>query len=255
MANTHCKNCMFSKTADSTQPCEFDIIDIIKDSKELSVVDNYFYIKNYKCHYGFSEKVYESNPELQKIGDLKSFIVEKTKLVYYLVIDIRRLSELEIHNKISIIKNLDIKPKFVSFIASSQNQNIKNIIDLVNENLNNHSIDWKVHSFINSISFNDCINIAAETTVQPINGLQFLVFDAGEANELINNVINHIHYTWIITQSGNYCFVNEKNNINLLSIHIALYKAVISTNHKDIIEVLNNIPNLDIGEYDFEKSK
>ena len=120
MANTHCKSCMFSKETNSDNPCDFGLIEIIKDHKEISVVDNFFYIKDYKCNYGFSEHIYTTNPELQKEIDIKNFILDKAKLQYYLVLDIRLLSLEEIKNEISIIKKLDIKPKFISFISSNE---------------------------------------------------------------------------------------------------------------------------------------
>lgn len=255
MANTHCKDCMFSQTADKTDPCDFSIIDLIKGQKELSIVDSYFYIKDYKCSYGFSENIYNANPELQKITDIKSFILDKAKISYYMVIDCRLLSIDDLVSKIITIKNLEIKPKFISLIVSNE-QNLKRILDHIQESLIGSNIDWKVHSFLNSASFNDCINILAETTITNFTNIQFILFDDGsEYHQNINDMINYLHYSFKIIQSKNYCIAFNNDNLHMMCMYISLYKSIMSTIGKNIIEAINSIPNLNIGSYDIKQSQ
>ena len=255
MANTHCKNCMFSMEADSSTPCEFNLIDVIKNKKELSVVDSFFYIKDYRCSYGFSENIYQTHPQLQKDVNIKDYVLEKAKISYYLIVDVRLLSTQEILRKINIIKNLDIKPKFISFVTATQ-QNTKDIIVNIQKNLDKTHIDWKIHSFLNTISFNDCINIAAETTINSMDNIHHMIFDdGGESSISLNDIVNHSHYVFKIIQEPTYCIMTDKESLNMLSMYISLYKSIISTIGKDIINGINSIPNLNIGFYDIEKSK
>lgn len=255
MANTHCKNCMFSREADSSSPCEFNLIDIIKNKKELSIIDNFFYIKDYKCAYGFSENIYQTHPELQKNVNIKDYVLDQAKISYYLIIDIRLFSTDELIQKINTIKELDIKPKFISLITSTQ-QNTKDIILKLQKQLDKTKIDWKIHSFLNTISFNDCINIAADTTINSIENIQYMVLDDGTPYSIsINNIINHAHYVFKIIQDNIYCIATDKESLHMMSMYVSLYKSVISTIGKDIINGINSIPNLNIGSYDIEKSK
>lgn len=255
MSNTHCKNCMFSQSTESTDPCDFGIIDIIKGHKELSVIDNYFYIKDYKCSYGFSENIYNDNPELQKTNDIKTFILDKAKISYYLVMDCRLLSIRDLLLKVETVKNLDIKPKFISIIISNE-QNIKRTIDCVHKSLSGSSVDWKIHSFLNSASFNDCINILAETTIKNLDNTQFILFDEGsEYSKNINSMINYLQYSFKIMQSKNYCIALELDNLNMMCLYISLYKSIISTISRNILEGINSVPNLNIGFYDIKQSQ
>lgn len=255
MANTHCKNCMFSKEANTSTPCEFNLIEVLENKKELSIVDNFFYIKDYKCAYGFSENIYETYPQLQKDVNIKDFVLEKAKILYYLIIDARLLSIEELKIKTNKIKKLDIKPQFISIITSTQ-QNTKTIISSMQKLFEKSHIDWKIHSFLNTISFNDCINIAAETTISNLDNIQYMVFDDGtESNLSLNDVINHSQYVFKLIQDNVYCIMNNKDSLHMTSMYTSLYKSIISTIGKDIVVGINSIPNLNIGSYDIEKSQ
>lgn len=255
MANTHCKNCMFSNEANSTTPCEFNLIDLIKDAKELSIVDNYFYTKNYKCAYGFSENIYTSNPELQKIPDLKTFIVEKAKLRYYLIIDVRSLSDNNISTQINIIKTLDIKPQFISLICSNE-QKANEIILNAKDEFKDSGIDWKVHVFLNSIPLNDCVNISAETTISNLQNISaILISDCSDSTVFLNDAVNHMHYTFKLIQNDTYCIMKDKNSLNMLAIYVSLYKSILSTITKDILNGIGSIPELKIGTYVIKDSQ
>jgi len=254
MTSTHCKNCIFSHEASTSNPCEFNLIEIIKNDHDLSIVDNFYYIKDYKCCYGFSKNVYSANQELVTNIDIKNWIISKAKLSYYLIIDIRNLEQDKIDKKILEISQLDIKPRFVSFFASNS-QDIKIIISSAQNQLNGYGIDWKVHSFLDSLPLNDCINIAAETTISSFTDIVVLfIEDCSRFNKPINEYINYLHYKFKLIQDGAHC-VLEDNSLNLLSMYISVYKSIISNTGKDILSALQKIPQLKIDNYDLQKSK
>lgn len=255
MANTHCKNCMFSNEANNSSPCEFNLIDLIKEHKELSIVDNYFYIKNYKCAYGFSENIYIDNPELQKIPDLKTFILNKATIKYYLILDIRKLSDNYISSQINLIKTLDIKPSFISLICSNE-QKASDIISNAKEEFKNSGIDWKVHIFVNSIPLNDCVNISAETTISNLQNISaILISDCSDDTLFLNDAVNHMHYSFRLIQNDTYCIMKNKNTLNMLAIYVSLYKSILSTISKDILQGIGSIPELKIGSYVIKDSQ
>jgi hypothetical protein len=246
---------MFSKETNTSSPCEFGIIDLISKNKELSVIDNFYYIKNYKCFYGFSENIYNQHPELQKEVDIKSFVLKKAQIAYYYILDARNLTTEQLYNKLEIIKTLDIKPKFISIVLSSHNE-VKTCIENTKKILDQTNIDWKIHSFINSESFNHCINILAETTIQYMDNVQYILFDDGnEYDHNLSDIVNHMHYSYRVLQSGVSCIVLNTNSLHMMSMSIALYKSLVSMIGLDIIESLNQIPNLVIGNYDIAESK
>lgn len=258
MANTHCKNCMFSKEAKTTDPCDFGIIEIIKNSKELSIIDNYFYIKNYRCAYGLSENIYNQYPELQKTDNIQNFVADRAKLKYYLLLDLRNLSNVDIISKIDEIKTFNIKPKFISLICN-QDSHDQNLISQIHKSFKGSSISWKIHLFLHSIPLNDCINIAAETTIpnfdEKITALIINDYTNKEVNNLFNDHINYVHYVFKVLQNDTYCIANETNSLNMMAMFTSLYKSIISTISKDILYGINNIKELKIGHYDLEASK
>lgn len=255
MANTHCKNCMFSHETNTSSPCEFNLIDLVKEHKELSIVDNFFYIKNYKCAYGFSENIYINNPELQKIPDLKAFILNKATIKYYLILDIRKLSDDDISKQIDLIKMLDIQPNFISLICSNE-QKTSNIIRNAKDEFKNYGIDWKVHIFVNSISLNDCVNISAETTISNLKNISaILISDCSDNTLLLNDAINYMHYSFKLIQNDTYCIMKNKNTLNMLAIYVSLYKSILSTVGKDILRGIDSIPELKIGSYVIKDSE
>ena len=84
MTNTHCKICLFADKTSESECCEFGIIDDIKNIKTLEIIDDYWYIKNYRCFYGFSKELYESHKDDFINIDIKEHIVNQAKISYYL---------------------------------------------------------------------------------------------------------------------------------------------------------------------------
>lgn len=251
MANTHCKLCLYANQANSENACEFDIISLIKNIKEVTVRDEYNYIKNYRCLYGFSKDKYESEKSDLDAINLKQHIIEEAKISYYLVIDFRSLSDENIINYINIINNLDIKPQYISFIVRTSTE-ISKKIDVFNQNIDKN-IKWKAHAFIEDIPFNSCSNIAAETNAVQSNSLFMLIIDAKEDNDL-NNMVNHCHYVFRVIQDNVHIIMKSKDSLNGIFIPISIYKSMLNAIGGDLIKALSMIPNMIIKNYEIEKS-
>jgi hypothetical protein len=252
MANTHCKLCLYAKEVTSDEPCEFNIISYIKDIKEISTLDDYFYIKNYKCSYGFSKDKYlnEKN-ELDSI-DLKQHIIQEAKISYYLVVDMRSLNNEQITTCVDYINNLDIKPKFLSLIVRTST-NILEKIDIFNKTVAKE-IKWKAHAFIEDVTFNSCLNIAAETNVADSNCQFLMAIDGGKENNLINDMVNHCHYMFKVLQDNVHIIMKSPDDLNGIFIPVTIYKSMINAIGGDLIKALSMIPNIIIKNYEIEKS-
>ena len=154
MDNTYCKNCMFAESADSEESCSMKIIDSIKDSKSITVKENYNYINNYACKYGLSKETYFKHyDEFQKI-DIKSYILNKKLLSYYLVVDFTN-SSFSIKECCETINGLTILPNFISFVFYNNNdsKNIINNTDFFWINTPERLIDIKNKDSITNINY------------------------------------------------------------------------------------------------------
>jgi hypothetical protein len=140
MGNTNCKICAFSEPSISNSPCRFEIIDHIKDIKIIETRDEYNYIKDYTCKYGIDHKTYNDPEFVKNVTNIQSYIVEKAKISYYLVVNLTSIDN-NIENICEEINSLDIKPRFISFISHKDidpNTVIKKItysVKLINANI------------------------------------------------------------------------------------------------------------------------
>jgi hypothetical protein len=251
MANTHCKLCLYAKEASSDEPCEFNIISYIKDIKEITTLDNYFYIKNYRCLYGFSKDKYINEKDNLDSMDLKQHIIQEAKISYYLVVDMRSLSNEQIKTYIDYINNLDIKPKFLSLIARTSTDILEKI-DIFNQTIAKE-IKWKAHAFIEDVTFNNCLNIAAETNVTDSDCRFLMAIDAKKDNNL-NDMVNHCHYMFRVLQDNVHLIMKSQDDLNGIFIPVAIYKSMINAIGGDLIKALSMIPNIIIKNYEIEKS-
>ena len=226
MDNTYCKNCMFAGAADSEESCSMKIIDSIKDSKSITVKENYNYINNYICKYGLSKETYfKYYDEFHKI-DIKSYILNKKLLNYYLVIDFTNSSS-SVKECCENINSLSILPNFISFIFYNNNDS-KNIIDTIGENLEK-SIKWKVHNFLENIDKNDMLEVIFDTNSNANNTDFFWISTPENIVEMIEkDSINNINYIVHVLQPscGFLKFNKNKDNYNGLFMTFTNYKSI-----------------------------
>jgi hypothetical protein len=215
----------------------------------MEVIDDYWYIKNYRCFYGFSKQLYESEKSKLSDVDIKNYIIDKANILYYLVIDMRKIEDNQISKVIDQINNLNIKPQLISFIfrtgyEGSINSKIKILHDQLSKN-----IKWKIHAFLNDMSFNECANIAGETNVQESSCSFIMFIDAYEEHD-INSMVNYAQYSYKILQDDAVVIVKDNNIFDGVIMPISLFKSMINIVGRDTIKSIQMIPNLTIKKYE-----
>jgi len=245
--NTSCKSCCFSKTANNIDNCKFGIIDKIKDTKKIEIKDNYNYVYDYSCKYGFSSKYLEQNSDLFKDINLEEYIKQKQLLSYYLIIDHR--SDIPIEQIIDNINKLNINPQFISIMLYESN--IKPIVDSLNNKLNKN-LKWKTHNFLDKET---PIGLAIKTildTKKDINNIQYLwILDSKHLSRMIdNNTIENIHKIITLDQPVcNMLAVKDIDPIYGIVINTQTYQYITKNFHQLLDEGIKLIPNLNITYY------
>lgn len=198
--STQCKNCIFAKDSHSDIPCEFYIIDQLKENKQddLKIVDNYYQINNYRCLYGFSkEKIDDINPLLKDIS-IKDYIIEKNYIKYYLLIDNMLLNS-NPSSIVTFVNNLIIKPKVVSIITKTEKPQL--MIDYFNENIA-ESVVWRIHNFYNEMIDSESAVYSIMSTNKYLDTINYLwiINDIDLDNRIKSKEIEQINHTINIIQ-------------------------------------------------------
>lgn len=252
MTNTHCKICLFADKASEKNCCEFDIISDIKNIKTLDIIDDYWYIKNYRCLYGFSKQLYDKEKSSFDNIDIKNHIINKAKIAYYLIIDMRQISDDVLPNVIDSLNSLNIKPQLTSFIfRTGYEGSINPKIKTLNEKLSKE-IKWKIHAFLEDISFNECANIAGETNVQESSCSFIMFIDGQEINE-VNDLVDYAQYSYRVLQDDAIVLMKDTASFNGTIMPVSLFKNLINVVGRDTIKSMSMIPNLVIKKYEIEK--
>lgn len=250
IGNTNCKLCAFSEPSWSDSSCKFNIIEYLKDIKVIETKEEYNYIKDYTCKYGLDKKTY-NNPEFsENVGDIVSYIVEKAKVSYYLLVNITN-----VHNNIKDvceeINNLDIKPRFISFI-SHKDIDSNNLIKQINDTLDK-KYKWKFHNFLESLPLNDSLHIVVDTNIGNNGSKLMMVYDPN--NDLLlkkelNDRVNAVQFTSIVQQKRLHGFYNNQDELDGLCLTFELYKTLSDTFGKDVLQIIKNNPELIFIKYE-----
>lgn len=244
--STSCEKCIFSNPVNSDKCCEFSIIDTIKDTKKIDIKNDYYYINNYVCRYGFSknnkEKLLSDFPDINLIEYSKY----NAYIKYYLVIN-----NIDNPDKIldvcNTIKSLTIKPQGISILTKQDN--LPEIIKKAEKILGDSNL-WRLHNFFNpDIDFAVGLNVAMSTNnyfkssnfLWTINDNQLTDMINNKAIEQINYIVNILQPDIGIMQSKlttdyiSGVFLTKQNYIGLTSkvaplLNIALQKYVESEN-------------------------
>lgn len=248
MTSTNCKLCLFADDIHSDTECKFEIIDKIKHIKKIDHIDNYNYIYDYKCSYGFSKETYINN-ELLHETNIVEVVRNKSTIAYYLMADFRQLNDEQILKVIDEINLLEIPPKFVSIILEANediNIKIKNI---------GHKIKfkWKIHSFVNAMSFNACCNTALGTTSQITEAKYVMFYDPMIISQInLNSKIKIVHLYIRVLQKPVHCFQESKSTISGIFMPISIYKSVLNAGEGDLLYVLSEVKDIIINDYQIE---
>lgn len=246
MTKTQCNKCMFSKPVSSQDPCEFHIPEKIKDTKTLSIVDDYYEIDNYRCLYGFGAEQYKKNIDSLNAVDLKAMIQEKASLKYCLLLDTRYISDEQFYALINEINNLSIKPDTCSIITHDNNPQIR--YEHVKNNL--FCKKWKLHVLVKDMSFNDSINIILDTGLTDVDFWCILFIEAHKQNKSLNSIVEQLQSTFIIKQSNFFGMKNKTLDLHNLCLNRIVYKSLVSTIGRNIIKSIQITPEIILQEYE-----
>lgn len=192
MKNTRCENCLFSDKASSDHPCEHMIIEHIRDRKKLSIENDFYIIENYTCKMGFSRQSLENNKDKYSIEDIKSQILQNACIKYYLLMDITSLDNKELSKVCQKIKELQIPPKYISFlILNNSKGNSKGKIKTIEESKIQNT-EWKSHGFIVQMNKMEAIHLALDTNLKK-NNSQLLLFYSPRDIDSLDEDINEIN--------------------------------------------------------------
>lgn len=246
MPNTNCEKCIFSNPVDSaTKACEFDIPE--KITKEITISNGFNVIKDYKCLYGFGK---EQAKELPLETNVKNLILEKAQLKYYPIVDLRNLDKDSIRLAITELNNLEVKPAYISLIVDPNNP------DYIYELIKNELIckKWKMHVQVDSISFNDCINLILDTNLAESKSwcVLFINYSKMSGDRItINGIVKQLQEIFIIKQENFYGVTDDKNDLHLLCLNARLYKHLTSVLSNDILQGLSLMKEISLINYEF----
>lgn len=237
--NTSCEKCIFADYANSEEPCKMNIIDQIKQYHNISISENNFYsISDYYCRYGFDLNRYDQHKEeIGTIEDLKNTLINRAKVKYYLVIDVKDASGIPVLCK--TINRLTIPPQFISFIFIQQNNtdiiinNIKNIL--------NPNIGWKIHNFLEDTDLTNSISVIFDTNAGQKDTVYFWINSDTNFSSWNNEIIkiNNILY---IDQPKCHALFRSKNKDGLF-LSFNQYKEMKIHLNSDIFKAINLIEN------------
>lgn len=170
MKNTYCENCLFAqKISSKLNTCKFNIIDKIKNTKELTIENDYYKINNYLCRFGFSKNTYDANKSTIQDINLEQELLARLKLRYYLIIDARYIDD---HNDIiDKIQTTKYQPQYVSVLVENDTKAKQYISRL--ETDPNRTYGYKIHCILENGSFSKVLPIVLDTNLRK-NNSQYL---------------------------------------------------------------------------------
>lgn len=214
MKDTVCNKCYFAKPIGSSKPCEFDIPNIIKESKTIESNQDYFIIKNYVCRYGFSKKVYEENIDKLSHLNMIEYIKEQNIVKYSLVLVLEKNTDYKII--VDHINNLSIKPHYITIICYEEGSYINKYLQL---NLSKH-IQYKIHNFLENITGAHAFHIAMETNKSKIGNLIWILDKNLLEHVVANDSIQQINYLINVEQKPAHYYKCSKIDSNFYGIFI-----------------------------------
>lgn len=245
MINTSCDKCVFARPVDSKNGvCDFGIIDQIKNTKQLEIRNNFYYIKDYSCKYGFSSDISEKYQNDIDGLNLRDYVLSQNTLRYYLIIEHQNSSDIK--DMCAHINALEIKPAFVSIILYATD--LQHILRDITANIN-PDIQWKTHNFLDSnTSFGNSIKVALDTK-HNLFSIPYLWFNSSKhlAYTIECNAIQKINYIVNIQQPVcNFITSRQTESIYDLFINTQAYYNLTKHYKCSIDKVIDQIPTTSI---------
>jgi hypothetical protein len=253
--NTSCKGCIFAKSVDHTDSCEFHIIDEIRNlNKEISVKEGFNYIHDYRCFYGLSQKTYDEHQSMLPSNreELKEQIKLNNQIKYYLVIYYDN-SSYDIHKLCDQINQLGILPKFISIILND-NSVVKpdEIIKTFEQHLNKN-IMWKVHVLVEDLDRSFALHSVLSTNMGANKSNYFWILRPEDFDTILENrSIEDINYVVNITQPicNGLKRRNETTNYYTVFLNFNNYQGMINHISQSLEQCFESEQKMEMYYYD-----
>jgi hypothetical protein len=241
--NTKCEKCIFSDFSHEENPCAIGIIDRIKGSKTIEIDNDFNKILQYRCPFAFDASVYKENAnDIGDVDSLKQQLYSRAQIDYYMIVLVKDTSLLE--QVFLTLKSLPIKPQFISFVIS-KNNNTKNIIDQLKNEVPT-PIKWKLHNLLEDYSFQETLDIVLETNTEKSNMNYFWV-NTTDSIEYWNQDIIKINDIIVIQQP--FLHAMYRKDTEGLFLTFNNYKQILELYKTDIVNALENIENKSVMYY------
>jgi hypothetical protein len=207
MKNTNCKNCLYSKPAADKNSCYFNIIEKIRDFKNITIEDNYYVIKDYLCRYGFAKNTYEANKDLLKDTDIERNILDRMKFRYYLVVDCRNADGQNPEKTINLINQSINKPVYLSIILNNDIEAKLYINEL--EKITDRNYGYKIHCLFEKGDISDAVSMLIDTNLRKNNSQYLWIMEEQQLSDIDSHIasIQDIIYVY----QPNCDFVTQKS--------------------------------------------
>ena len=252
MSNTSCKQCAFASTVSSETPCDFHIIEKIQEYKKIETRDDYNYIYDYQCRFGFSKEMAQDPRILQEIPDLKAHLKQKSEISYSLWVDISDPNT-QIPELCEEINLLDIKPRHVSFISSLSNDP-STPAKTIEQHLQ-QGLLFKVHNFIEEIPLEKSLKAALTGNMRPNNSALLMVYRPNNKSKVagsLNDRVNFVNKVSQIQQRMIHIFCMDMDELDGLCLSFQLYQAPLDVKYTSFLEAIQNRSGVSILKYDSE---
>ncbi len=252
MKSTSCEKCIFSKQSFKDKNCKFDIINTIKDSKNISIKNEYNYIENYECQYALDKNFYEENIK-NKIDEaaLMEHIFANRSIRYWLIINCS--DEKNIDKLCDTINSFDILPGKISFFSKNLDTNkLNNFTKVIQSKITKSK--WTVHHVVDEDDFENIVYATSNLIKDSENLSYFLVLeDQSLLSQNVNSdsitLLNHI--TNILQpEDCNALQQQNKEGIDTLFMALGSYKNLTKRYSQSIITCIKTVPDFTMCYYD-----
>jgi hypothetical protein len=204
---TLCSKCIFADNFDSSEPCAMNIIERIRGKYSIETDgDGFNIINDYRCLYGFDLVTYDKHKEqIGGLDKLTAEIYKRCEVPYYMVLF---ATEASLDHLLINIKNLSIKPKYLSIILFSNN-NTSLIIGKLKAELTDFC-EWKLHNFLDEEPKEKALNIVFDTNKNKNNSEYAWIIDSEMVQDLDKQIAD-INEIMTITKPKAHMLCRTKN--------------------------------------------
>ena len=243
MISTKCSECMFASPIldPSSRSCSKNIIDQVSNIKKITKDSNNFnIIENYACRYGFSKKIYDENKENLENNNFDQMLSNNSKMRYHLILDMELNNDID--HIIKEIKELDILPRYVSFMF--RNKETQTFIPNKHTSLLNsinQDFDWKIHNFLEKLDLEHSIDHILSTNFKNNNTSHFLVYSSNNVHSL-NSEVSTINNTIMLYQKSFIAMLKNSSSLYGLLMSFDNYKVAKSID-RSLLSAISTEPD------------